>query len=236
MRATAWILDVSHGMRRLTCEVPAGMRALAATQQAARHEIGVSLGIPLGLRGLDAAPEFLFLIERPGGGEGWTPLRTWAADDEPGFQLYLEAMLGGWEPPTRVLDVFHFGNEPRLSAKLVHLVTKGIKRGTTGWLEAAKHDGSPVPELGTVSIVTDGFGYAACAIRTERVERLRFAEITAEHAFAEGEGDRTLEDWREGHVRYFQSEARELGLEFTEDAIVVFEHFRVLAVFGSADR
>ena len=71
------------------------------------------------------------------------------------------------------LDVFHFGNTPELAAKLAHLVVKGVKRGTTCWLAAVERDGSPVPRVGTVSIVTDGFGYAQCAIRTERVERLR---------------------------------------------------------------
>jgi hypothetical protein len=38
-----------------------------------------------------------------------------------------------------------------------------------------------------------------------------------------------------GHLHYFQSEAAQLGLSFTEDAELFFEHFRLLAVFGRAD-
>jgi len=98
-----------------------------------------------------------------------------------------------------------------------------------------KRDSSAIPQVGLVSIVTDGFGYAQCAIHTERVEHLRFGDIEASHAWAEGQGDRTLEDWREGHLRYFQSEAAQLGLSFSDDSIVFFEHFGVLSVLGRAD-
>jgi len=96
------------------------------------------LGAPIGVRGLDGAPELLFVL--PSGGEqrAWMPLSDFASTDEPGFALYVTAMLGGWSPPTRALDVFHFGNTPELAAHLAHLVIKGVKRGTTGWVEAAE--------------------------------------------------------------------------------------------------
>src|SRR5262249_50512800 len=133
------------------------------------------------------------------------------------------------------LDVFSFGDTPELAAKLAHLVVKGVKRGTTGWLAACEREAVAVPQPGMVSIVTDGFGYALCAIRSERVEQLRFCDVGAAHAWVEGEGDRTLEAWREAHLDYFHAEAARLGLTFSEDAVVFFEHFRVLSVFGRSD-
>jgi uncharacterized protein YhfF len=234
MQATAWILDVTHRARRLSCAVPRGARPLAAVQEAAQRELGAAIGGPLGMSGdLDAAPELLFLVPRAA--VDWEPLREWGPADERGFRLYVASMLGGWEPPTRALDVFYFGDGPELAAKLAHLVVKGVKRGTTGWTDAAERDGSTIPHVGMVSIVTDGFGYPQCAVRTERVEHCRFGDIGAEQAWAEGEGDRTLEDWRAGHLAYFHREAAKLGLTFTEEAQVFFEHFRVLAVLGRAD-
>jgi uncharacterized protein YhfF len=234
MQATALILDVTHRARRLSCPVHPGSRPLAAVQEVAQLELGAALGGPLGMRSAPgAAPEFLFLVPRAV--TGWEPLSEWGPMDDPGFDLYVASMLGGWEPPTRAPDVFYFGDGPELAAKLAHLVVKGVKRGTTGWVDAAERDGSTIPHVGMVSLVTDGFGYPQCAIRTERVEYLRFGDIGAEHAWAEGEGDRTLEDWRAGHLAYFHREAARLGLTFTEDAQVFFEHFRVLAVFGRAD-
>lgn len=235
MRATTWILDLGHRVRRLECDVPAGMRALVAVRQAAPRDLAESLPLPLGARALDTAPELLFLVPRRGQGPGWMPLSELAAADARGFALYVEAMLGGWPPPTRELDVFHFGDTPELAAALVHLVVKGRKRGTAGWIAAAERDGSTIPHAGMVSIVTDGFGHPQCAIRTERVERLRFTDVDATHAWLEGEGDRTLEDWREAHLRYFHTEAARLGLSFSEDAMLFFEHFRLLAVFGHPD-
>jgi uncharacterized protein YhfF len=235
MEAVAWILDRAHRAQRLSCNVAPGERALEAVRARALDALGLALGVPIGVRAVEAAPELLFVVSEPVSGGGWPPLATWAAADDRGFALYVEAMLGGWAPPTRALDVFHFGDAPELAARLGHLVVKGVKRGTTGWVAAAERDGSAIPAAGLVSIVTDGFGYPLCAIHTERVEHLRFAEVTAAHAEAEAEGDRTLESWREGHRRYFEREAARLGLVFSDDAVVFFEHFRVLAVLGRAD-
>lgn len=67
-------------------------------------------------------------------------------------------------------------------------------------------------------------------IETERVVYSTFAEATDEIAKAEAEGDMTLEDWREGHRRYFETEAAHIGLPFTDDAQLFHEYFRVLRV------
>ena len=235
MQATVWILDVAHRAQRLVCKVPPGMRALEAVEHELQRALGATPFVPLGVRAADTAPELLYLVPAGGVRTDFTPLPVWARNDECGFGFYVEAMLGGWTPPTLDLDVFYFGDGPELAAALAHLVMKGVKRGTTGWLAAAQREGVAIPRAGMVSIVTDGFGHALCAIRTEQVEHLRFADVTERHAFVEGEGDRTLADWRAGHLQYFGREAARLGLTFTEDEIVFFEHFRLLAVLGRAD-
>ncbi|MBC7974295.1 MAG: ASCH domain-containing protein [Myxococcales bacterium] len=226
---------MDHRATRLACDVPPGQRALTAIAETASRELGCTLGIPLGVRTPETTPELLFLVPHGGQRRDWASLAHLAATDDRGFAFYVEAMLGGWAPPRQALEVFSFGNTPEMAATLAHLVIKGVKRGTAGWQVAAEREGSVIPRAGQISIVTDGYGHALCAIRTERVERLRFDQIEARHAWIEGEGDRTLEDWREGHLRYFHAEAEQLGLAFTEDAAIFFEHFRVLAVFGRAD-
>lgn len=235
MRATVWILDVAHRARRLDCEVPEGVRAIEAVERAVKAELGLELVLALGVRAPDSAPELLYLVPAGGARNDWPALPDWARSDEAGFALYVEAMLGGWVPPTRELDVFYFGNGPELAATLAHLVVKSVKRGTTGWLAAARRDGVVLPEVGMVSIVTDGFGHAQCAIRWDKVEHLRFGDIDASHAWAEGEGDRTLADWRAGHLGYFGREATRLGLAFSDDEIVFFAHFSLISVLGRAD-
>jgi uncharacterized protein YhfF len=235
MRATAWILDLTHRVRRFACDVPAGVRPLAAVKDAMPPELRATTDDPIGVRALDSAPALLFLAPQAGQGGDWQSLPDFALADEAGFALYVDAMLGGWAPPTHALDVFYFGHTPALAAKLAHLVVKGVKRGTTGWVAAQEREGSAIPEAGLVSIVTDGFGYAQCAIRSEQVEHLRFGDVGERHAWVEGEGDRTLACWREAHLAYFHDEGARVGLTFSEDAVVFFEHFVVLEVFGRSD-
>ena len=43
----------------------------------------------------------------------------------------------------------------------------------------------------------------------------------------EGEDD-NLESWRQGHIRFFTAEGKDLGYTFGEDMLVVFEDFEVV--------
>ena len=78
------------------------------------------------------------------------------------------------------------------------------------------------------SVVTDFDGNPICVIQTTEIRHLPFDEVDPQFAFDEGEGDRTLEYWRERHLRYFTREAAELGVEFNEKSIICCERFRLL--------
>lgn len=234
MRAHAILLDVTHRLRNgdalFAVDVPAGARPLQALEAAARDQLGRELGVALGHRIAGGEAWFVFVDTGLTGGE-LVPLRRWAAELAAPWAVYVDAMLGGWQPPTTALEVFCFGNEPRLASQLAHLVIKGTKRATTSWVAVAVHEGWTSPHPGMVSIVTDGFGVPLCAIETTRVERGRFGDAGAEIAAAEGEGDGSLDDWREAHQDYFASESTRIGVPFSDDAHVDYEYFRVLRVF-----
>lgn len=55
-----------------------------------------------------------------------------------------------------------------------------------------------------------------------------FSEVTAEHAYKEGEGDKSLDYWREVHEKFFAECLNEVGLKFTSDMKVVCEEFSVV--------
>ena len=55
-----------------------------------------------------------------------------------------------------------------------------------------------------------------------------FREITEEEAGIEGEGDGSLEYWRNGHRYFFEREYKEQGKTFSEDIPVIFEIFNVI--------
>jgi uncharacterized protein YhfF len=235
MRAHAALLDVTHRLLSIegapfAVDVPPGTRPLHALETAAPKQLGRELHVPLGrhIAGDDAW--FVFVDTTLTAGE-LIPLRTWAAQLATPWTLYIDGMLGGWSPPTTDLDVFFFGNEPRLASQLAHHVIKGTKHGTTCWVAAAEHEGLSLPHPGGVSIVTDGFGIPLCAIETTRVDRARFRDVGSEIAAAEGEGDLSFADWHAAHRRYFEAEGERLGLAFTDDAELCCEYFRVLRVF-----
>ena len=52
-----------------------------------------------------------------------------------------------------------------------------------------------------------------------------FRAVTAEHAFREGEGDRSLAHWRRVHEAFFRKEMASVGMAFDEDMVVVCEEF-----------
>ena len=53
-----------------------------------------------------------------------------------------------------------------------------------------------------------------------------FNEVSAEHAFKEGEGDKSLAYWQQVHEAFFTECLAEAGLEFSQETGVVLEEFR----------
>jgi uncharacterized protein YhfF len=237
MHVHAVLLDLTHHLvltdgAPFTAQVPDGARALAALESAASQRIGRALGVALGHR-LEGDHAWFVFVDTAWPGER-VPLRSWAPANATPWALYRDAMLGGWQPPTTALDVFYFGNEPRLASQLAHHVVKGTKRATTGWTAVAAHDGWALPRPGLVSIVTDGFGIPLCAIETTRVDHGRFGDAGPEIATAEAEGDGSFADWQAAHQRYFATESARIGVPFSDDAELCYEYFRVLRVFQRA--
>ena len=86
----------------------------------------------------------------------------------------------------------------------------------------------PLPVVGETWAVIDGRGRQRCRCRTTRVEVRAFGDVDAEHAAAEGEGDASLERWREVHRAFFAREAERDGFTFDEASPVVLERFEML--------
>ena len=74
-------------------------------------------------------------------------------------------------------------------------------------------------------MILDSADRAVCVIRTTRVTVVPYDKVSAEHAYKEGEGDRSLAYWRTVHEAFFTDCLREAGLSFTQDMDVVCEEF-----------
>lgn len=141
------------------------------------------------------------------------------------FNRYLENT--NQSKKTTYVDSYNFGNTEKMSAELLNLVLKGQKRATATSIEVYRLGIQKMPKVGDLNIVTDFFGNPKCVVKNTGVTILPFKDFTYDIVRREGEDD-SLESWREGHIRYFKSESKELGYVFSEDMLVVFEDFQVV--------
>jgi uncharacterized protein YhfF len=123
----------------------------------------------------------------------------------------------------RGLCSFAFGDGPELADELLDLVVRGVKTATC----SAEDEPNPSTP-GERWIVLDGRGTPRCVIETTDVTYRRFGEVDAAFACDEGEGDRSLNYWREAHRRYFGRMGK-----FSEDMMLMCERFRLVEVFAS---
>jgi len=117
---------------------------------------------------------------------------------------------------------FKFGDGPELCAELIALVRQGKKRATCGALSEFEVEPEAMPVVGRCDIAANWDGTPALVIRTVKVEKIRFCDVTEEMALAEGEDD-DLAGWRRGHEAYF---ARNGG--FDHEMMLLFEHFELV--------
>ena len=122
-------------------------------------------------------------------------------------------------------DAWAFGEA---ADKLAALVKAGIKTATCSAYDLYEAEGEDLPLPGDTSVILDSADEAVCIIRTTRVYVVPFDEVTAEHAFKEGEGDRSLAYWREVHESFLKEELSSIGRTFDGNTRVVCEEFEVV--------
>ena len=89
------------------------------------------------------------------------------------------------------------------SDTLSSLVLEGKKTATASAYPLYGRENEKLPEKGDYSVILDGKGNGVCIIRTDKVSVVPFSDVGEDHAYKEGEGDRTLEYWRLVHKEFF---------------------------------
>ena len=121
------------------------------------------------------------------------------------------------------IDAWAFGVEADL---LADLVLKGEKTATASAYDLYAVDNDPLPQEGTFDVVLDSQDQAVCIVEVTKVSVQPFHQVSADHAYKEGEGDKSLAYWRQVHEVVFTEWMSEAGLTFTPDSKVVLEEFR----------
>ena len=122
-------------------------------------------------------------------------------------------------------EAWAFGDDPDTLAELVRT---GVKTATASAYPFYELEGEELPKAGEYSVILNTKNEAVCIICTTKVYVTPYREVTAEQAWKEGEGDRSLDYWRRVHEAFFRKELEAVGLIFTEDMGVVCEEFEVI--------
>lgn len=133
------------------------------------------------------------------------------------------------ELPDVTPEAWAFGSTREHADSLLALVAAGIKTGTASSLWDYEHTGDPLPYVGLMNVILDSDGIPRALIETTSVEIMPFDQVPEEHAYAEGEGDRTLEAWREIHERFW-THYSDNPRGYEPDMPVVCERFRLIHV------
>ena len=150
------------------------------------------------------------------------PVRPWPRSDRE---------RSGWQggavwSRAEGLRAWAFADRPGpLRRRLTTLALSGSKVATAGlWEQGYVDEGEVIEEVGERQALLGDDGGVAAIIEITRVETLGFSAVTWEFAQAEGEGFRSIEDWRERHRAFFA----ECGVDVDEETPIVCVWFRVL--------
>lgn len=117
-----------------------------------------------------------------------------------------------------------FGDSAAMADELANHVVQGRKTASSGSLAAYRNEASP-PTVGSYHIILNGREEPVCVIRIVAMRIVTFNKVEAELAFKEGEGDRSLEYWRQEHKAFFTREG-----SFSETMELVAEEFELVEV------
>ncbi|WP_241573969.1 ASCH domain-containing protein [Rosenbergiella nectarea] len=117
-----------------------------------------------------------------------------------------------------------FGDSATMADELANHVIEGRKTASCGSLTAYLNEASP-PTVGSYHIILNGREQPVCVIRIVAMRIVAFNKVEAEFAYKEGEGDRSLEYWRQEHKAFFTRAG-----DYSETMELVAEEFELVEV------
>ncbi len=120
---------------------------------------------------------------------------------------------------------YYFCDNQKDADECAELVVNKIKCATSTSVWWFNKNQEPFPKVGDLAIVTNWNRQPKAIIRTTKVEIVKFKDITAEYAYIEGEGDKSLEYWKKVHLDYYTNEMKAFGEYPTNDLEIVCECF-----------
>ncbi|MGW5670346.1 ASCH domain-containing protein [Micromonospora sp. NPDC003776] len=124
------------------------------------------------------------------------------------------------------LRTLALGSPGEMRANLNTLVLAGVKTATAGLLtDEYAAENEELEHVGERLVLVDDQDALVGVVEVTAVDVVRFADVSWDFARSEGEGDRSIEEWREGHRRFWTG----VGFPVDDDTPVVCIRFRLVS-------
>jgi len=110
--------------------------------------------------------------------------------------------------------------------ELVHKVLSGEKVATSSLYDYYLLGLKEMSKVDDFALILDSTGREVCVIRIEKIEIVKFRNITEQ--FAREEGDGNLSNWIKIHTDYYSGLLEKVGKYLTGDTKLVCEWFEVV--------
>lgn len=114
------------------------------------------------------------------------------------------------------------GSPGEMRQRLNALILRGEKRATAGLVHYYAVENEVIESVGELLTLVDDEMQPIATVVVVRVEVMAFMEVSFEFAQAESEGDETIEEWREGHRRFWEGEGEVID-DLTPVVLIWFE-------------
>lgn len=109
---------------------------------------------------------------------------------------------------------------------LVQKVLTGEKIATSSLLDLYLIGKKERSQIGDLLSILNSVDKEVAIVRVEKIEIIKFGDITDE--FAKEEGDGNLENWKTIHQTYYSKLLSEIGKELSNETLLVCEWFKVV--------
>lgn len=112
---------------------------------------------------------------------------------------------------------------------LYDLTVSGYKTATSSWYASYLNENEELDYPGSLSIMVDNPENPKYEVllETQKVVIEKFEDISVETAYCNGEGDRSVSDWKRIFGDFWEKQLPKEGLTFDKEGLVVTEFFHV---------
>jgi len=143
-------------------------------------------------------------------------------------QLYWDAFWNDKEQP-QLVDAWQFGVDPD---GLAQMVIDGRKTTTSSSHARYIAKGWPIPVVGAHSIILNSQDEPVAIIKVIDVQIVPMDEVSIRYMRNEGDCGLDGENWWSIHEEFFTELLAEIGMDFSNDMLVICERFELVDVKG----